>query len=198
MSGIDMTGKKKTHTVTEKSADRDVCSVMLTLQRPAPEALREHDRGERYRLLRDNSAHWREEIVAWLQANDFADEVYDISAPNAFNMLFMTISDRVYRALPEAPGVVDVSLTDRFAVEEPPTHRRVVAFTNGRSDDDDPVPPRIRKVPRQALTSDFAYWQQRAPDERLAALETARTEYNQWKYGSRPRFQKVLKVAKQT
>ena len=42
--------------------------------------------------------------------------------------------------------------------------------------------------------SDFAYWQSQPYIARLAALESIRTEYNTWKYGTEQRFQRVYQV----
>ena len=48
----------------------------------------------------------------------------------------------------------------------------------------------------QDKNTDFAYWQQRAPQERLAALEEIRMEYNTWKYATEQGFQRVCRVIK--
>ncbi len=45
--------------------------------------------------------------------------------------------------------------------------------------------------------NDFAFWQSRTPEERLAALEEIRKEYNTWKYGTEPGFQRVYRIVKQ-
>jgi hypothetical protein len=58
------------------------------------------------------------------------------------------------------------------------------------------IQPVFRKTKRQEQGTDFKYWQSRTPEERLATLELIRREYNQWKYGSEPRFQKVLLIIK--
>ncbi|MGA3287256.1 MAG: hypothetical protein ABSD46_07510 [Bacteroidota bacterium] len=44
--------------------------------------------------------------------------------------------------------------------------------------------------------SDFAYWQSRPPEERLDALEEIRKEYNEWKYGSQQRLQRIYSIVK--
>jgi hypothetical protein len=45
--------------------------------------------------------------------------------------------------------------------------------------------------------SDFAYWQTRPVEERLAVLEAIRADYIAWKYGAQPRLQRVYRVVKQ-
>lgn len=45
--------------------------------------------------------------------------------------------------------------------------------------------------------NDFAYWQSKSPQERLAALEQIRREYNQWKNTDEPGFQRIYRVLKQ-
>jgi hypothetical protein len=53
---------------------------------------------------------------------------------------------------------------------------------------------KIMKLNEQ--TSDFAYWQSQPPIKRLEALESIRTEYNNWKYGTEQRFQRVCRITK--
>ena len=54
----------------------------------------------------------------------------------------------------------------------------------------------VRKVRLAETTSDFAYWQTQSYAARLAALETIRREYHQWKENAEPRFQRVYRVTK--
>ena len=44
--------------------------------------------------------------------------------------------------------------------------------------------------------SDVVYWLSRPVVERLSNLETIRREYNQWKYDTEPRLQRVYRVVK--
>lgn len=48
------------------------------------------------------------------------------------------------------------------------------------------------------VRSDFAFWQTRPCEERLAALESIRNDYIKWAYDIQPRFQRVYRVIKQT
>jgi hypothetical protein len=168
------------------------CSVMLTLARPEASQLQSYNRAERYRILRQNSDRVRENLLEWLAAHGYDEEVSYVGEPTAFNLLFVTSTRRVAEALPGAPGVVGVSLTDDFAMETPPVERRIVYHAATAADDDVRRP--VAKVPRDAIPSDYAYWQQHSAESRLAALESTRSEYNRWKYGSRPAFQRVLNV----
>ena len=52
------------------------------------------------------------------------------------------------------------------------------------------------KVNIHSQKSDFAYWQTRSYQERLAALEQIRREYHRWRYGAEPRFQRVYTIVK--
>jgi len=45
--------------------------------------------------------------------------------------------------------------------------------------------------------TDFAYWQTRSFEERLAALESIRNDYIKWAYDIQPRFQRVYRIVKQ-
>jgi hypothetical protein len=59
---------------------------------------------------------------------------------------------------------------------------------------------RVEKVCTKVMLgekkSDFAFWQTRTYEERLAALEQIRHEYHRWKYGAEPRLQKVCTIIK--
>ena len=45
--------------------------------------------------------------------------------------------------------------------------------------------------------NDFSYWQSKSHQERLAALEQIRSEYNLWRYHAEQRFQRVYRIVKQ-
>ena len=55
----------------------------------------------------------------------------------------------------------------------------------------------IRVVKMNDKKNDFAFWQSQPNEARLEALESIREEYNNWKYGSQQRFQRVYRVVKQ-
>ena len=54
----------------------------------------------------------------------------------------------------------------------------------------------VTKVKIENSQSDFAYWQTKSYEERLATLEAIRTEYNSWKYGTQQGFQRVYTIIK--
>ena len=47
------------------------------------------------------------------------------------------------------------------------------------------------------VPTDFAYWQTRSFEERLAALESIRNDYIKWAYDIQPGFQRVYRIIKQ-
>ena len=47
------------------------------------------------------------------------------------------------------------------------------------------------------VSTDFAYWQTRSFEERLAALESIRRDYIKWAYDIQPGFQRVYRIVKQ-
>lgn len=55
----------------------------------------------------------------------------------------------------------------------------------------------VVKVKLGEEKSSFKYWQTQSFEKRLEALEEIRSEYNNWKYGSQQRFQRVYRVVKQ-
>lgn len=46
------------------------------------------------------------------------------------------------------------------------------------------------------LDDDTLFWQNKTPLERLMALEEIRKSYNDWKYGTGQRFQRVYRIIK--
>ena len=54
----------------------------------------------------------------------------------------------------------------------------------------------FRKTTLDERGNDFAYWQTQSYELRLATVEQIRREYHLWKYGTEPRFQRVLTITK--
>ncbi len=55
----------------------------------------------------------------------------------------------------------------------------------------------IRKIKIEEQANDYAWWCQQSHEARLAALESIRTEFNNWKYHDQQGFQRVYRVIKQ-
>lgn len=45
-------------------------------------------------------------------------------------------------------------------------------------------------------TNDYEFWSKQSYESRLLTLEQIRQEYNNWKYGTKQRFQRVYKIIK--
>ncbi|MBO1347943.1 MAG: hypothetical protein EBE86_011315 [Hormoscilla sp. GUM202] len=56
----------------------------------------------------------------------------------------------------------------------------------------------VTKTKLKSSTSDLAYWRNQPYAVRLAALETIRREFHQWKYHAEPRFQRIYTIVKRT
>lgn len=54
----------------------------------------------------------------------------------------------------------------------------------------------VTKTNLKNSNSDVAYWRNQPYPVRLAALETIRREFHQWKYHVEPRFQRVYTIVK--
>jgi len=54
----------------------------------------------------------------------------------------------------------------------------------------------FQKIQIDEQGNDFAYWQTQPFELRLAAVEQVRREFHSWKYGTEPRFQRVLTITK--
>lgn len=52
------------------------------------------------------------------------------------------------------------------------------------------------KTKLKSVTSDVAYWRNQPYTARLAALETIRREFNQWKYNTELEFKIIYKIVK--
>jgi hypothetical protein len=55
----------------------------------------------------------------------------------------------------------------------------------------------IKVLKIDEVKSDFAFWQTRPFEERLAALESIRNDYIKWAYDIQPGFQRVYRIVKQ-
>lgn len=55
----------------------------------------------------------------------------------------------------------------------------------------------VSKTTLKSSKSDLVYWRNQPYEARLAALETIRREYHQWKYNAEPGFQRVYRIIKQ-
>jgi hypothetical protein len=55
----------------------------------------------------------------------------------------------------------------------------------------------VKKYKLEEQPNDFQYWQSQPFEDRLATLEQIRQEYQQWKYGTQPRFQRIYSIIKQ-
>lgn len=56
----------------------------------------------------------------------------------------------------------------------------------------------VKIINKNEKKSDAEYWRSRPPEERLAALEAIRKEYNDLVYGPDRKFQKVYKIIKRS
>ncbi len=56
----------------------------------------------------------------------------------------------------------------------------------------------IKKVNINENKNDFKFWQTQPFEYRLETLEKIREEYNRWKYGSQPGFQRIYSIVKRS
>ena len=55
----------------------------------------------------------------------------------------------------------------------------------------------VKKYNINNQPTDFSYWQSKSYQERIAALEQIRLEYNSWRYHAEQRLQRVCRIVKQ-
>jgi hypothetical protein len=58
------------------------------------------------------------------------------------------------------------------------------------------IAPVLKIIRFQDPHKDIDFWLTRPYQERLDALEEIRHEYNLWRFGAEPRFQRVFKIIK--
>ena len=54
----------------------------------------------------------------------------------------------------------------------------------------------IKKFKLNEQPNDFVFWQSQSYEERLAALEQIRKEFNSWRYNAEQGFQRVYRIIK--
>jgi hypothetical protein len=95
----------------------EMVKVALVLERPSSEELVQHNRAEKYQILRSNTAELRRGLIAWIEEQGLSEEVSRIGEATVFNMLFVVCTPRVAEELTRAPGVVSVSPGEDFRVD---------------------------------------------------------------------------------
>jgi hypothetical protein len=95
----------------------EMVKVALVLERPSSKELAQHNRAEKYRILRTNTAELRGGLIAWIEEQGLSEEVSRIGEATVFNMLFVVCTPRVAEELTRAPGVVSVSPSEDFRVD---------------------------------------------------------------------------------
>lgn len=82
---------------------------IVTIERPAPEALARCSRAEKYRMLREYSGRVREQLLAWIDQRGISSEVAQVSEPTVFNTLFLVATRHATELIAHAPGVVSIA-----------------------------------------------------------------------------------------
>ncbi len=55
----------------------------------------------------------------------------------------------------------------------------------------------VKKYKLKGQPKECCFWRKKSAQERLAALEEIRSEYNGWKYNARQGLQRVYRIVKQ-
>ncbi len=99
---------KKPEPEVKNRLKRLVRSV-VTIERPAAEALAQYSRAEKYRRLREHNEQMRTRLLNWINERGLSEEVRQVSEPTAFNTLFVVATQHALDELSQAPGVVQVA-----------------------------------------------------------------------------------------
>jgi hypothetical protein len=101
----------------------DMVTVMLTLERPSSEELRDYGRGEKYSVLKSNASEIRSQLLEWMRERGMDEDVARVGEPTVFNTLFVTSTKVVAKELRHAPGVAKVQPAEEFRVDLLPEFR---------------------------------------------------------------------------
>ncbi|NWG20214.1 MAG: hypothetical protein HXY39_07775 [Chloroflexi bacterium] len=101
-----------------EQADTPIRSI-VTIERPAPEALARCNRAEKYRVMRENSVRVREQLLAWIDQRGISNEVAQVSEPTVFNTLFLVATRRATELIAQAPGVVSIAEDSEIITDLP-------------------------------------------------------------------------------
>ena len=106
---------------SEPSAELDNASEMvdliLTLERPSTKSLNGMNRGEKAKLLNENSEHLRAELLKWLEEEGLANQVEKVGEATTFNTLFLKTTPYVAKMICAAPGVKEIADTNGIYFE---------------------------------------------------------------------------------
>jgi len=92
---------------------------MVVLERPSSKELAQHSRSEKYKILWENTARRREQLLVWIKEQGLSAEVSQVGELTALNMLFVVSTPRAAEQMVQAPGVLSVSSSKEFKVELP-------------------------------------------------------------------------------
>jgi hypothetical protein len=88
--------------------NKDWMTVLVSVQRPAPEELNALNRSARHAILCKNAEHWRKELLGWIDAQGLQAEVRWVGIPTVFSLIIVVCRSRAAKLLAEAPGVTNV------------------------------------------------------------------------------------------
>jgi len=91
----------------------------VVLERPSSQELAQYSRSEKYKILWENNARLREQLLVWIKEHGLSAEVSQIGEPTAFNTLFVVSTPRAAEQMVQAPGVLSVSGSQEFKVDLP-------------------------------------------------------------------------------
>jgi hypothetical protein len=112
-------------------ARSDMITVMLTLERPSSEELRDYKRGDKYAALKSNAREIRSQLLEWIRERGMDEDVARVGQPTVFNTLFVTSTRVVAEQLNRAPGVVEVRPAEEFRVDLLPEFRGTLPGDEG-------------------------------------------------------------------
>ncbi len=97
----------------------DMSQFLVVLERPSSKELAQHSRSEKYKILWENTARRREQLLVWIKEQGLSAEVSQVGELTALNMLFVVSTPRAAELMIQAPGVLSVSSSKEFKVDLP-------------------------------------------------------------------------------
>ena len=102
---------------TEGDYSSKMHDYLVTLERLPSTELTEYNRREKYRILQDYITKLRAKLTDWIDEHGISDEIAEVGKATAFNLLFVRCTENAAAILRNAPGIIDIVLTEDIPIE---------------------------------------------------------------------------------
>lgn len=103
--------------LTEGDCLPEMHDYLVTLERFPSDELTGYNRRGKYRILQDHITKLRVKLADWIDEHGISDEVAEVGKATAFNLLFVRCTENAAAILRNAPGIIDIVLTEDIPIE---------------------------------------------------------------------------------